>query len=170
MPVILNPESELGKEMAKWEKPYQFQRFPAMLYKAQKKANGKVASIDAYPDLNAGLNAQVYERACFAVDTFNMQNQRIAQNEYEERQLKNDGWKDSPTEAVAAIEAIEQSIGRAAAEANFVAQSMTQRAQAELQTANDATHEHVTDVPAPPKRPRGRPVKVKTVTVAEVLP
>lgn len=162
MPVILNPESELGKEMAKWEKPYQFQRFPAMLYKAQKKANGKVLAVDVHPNPGGGFrNAQEYERACFDVDSFNKQNQRIAQNEYEERQLKNDGWKDSPTDAVAAFEAIEQEIGRAAAEANYSARTMGSKAQTELQATNDATHEHVTDVPVPVKRPRGRPAKAK---------
>lgn len=168
MPVIVNPESELGKEMAKWERPYQFQRFPAMLYKAQKKANGKIASIDVYPDLNAALTSQAYERACFAVDTFNKQNQRIVQTEYEERNAKNDGWKDSPKEAVDALEALEQAIGNAAAEANFVVQRMSAQAKNELQAANDATSDHVVDVPAPPKRPRGRPVKPKAAVVAEL--
>lgn len=139
-----------------------FERFPAMLYKAQKKSNGKVVVIDGEPDLNhfSGLTASDdYSRALFAVTAFNKQNQRIVQNKDEEKRAHDEGWRDTPQEALSFYERLEEEIGRAAAETNFAVQAMSAKAREEHRAATDATHEHVTDV-IPPKRKRGRPAKV----------
>jgi hypothetical protein len=142
--------------------PVGFEPFPAMLYKAQKKENGKVLVIAGEPSPNQFLNAAEYERAVLATTSFNTQNQRIVKNQAEKDRAVSEGWRDSPQEALEFFERLEEEMGRAAAETNFAVQRMSSQARAEHQAATDATHEHLADVPIPPKRKRGRPARVKS--------
>lgn len=141
--------------------PIGFEPFPAMLYKAQKKANGKVLVVDGEPLPSAMMSDREYERACLEVTRFNTQNQRIVKSQDEKDRAHREGWRDTPQDAIALFEQYEEDMGRAAAETNFKVQSMSAGAKAEHQAATDATHEHVPDLPSPPKQKRGRPAKVQ---------
>lgn len=164
MPVVISPDSELGKELAKWEqtvtkyvpdgeapgRPYQYRPYPRMLYRAVKKSNGKVVCVDnplAYDTEREQLEAERVSKQC----------QRIVQSDVEERNAMNEGWRESPTEALSAHEQHEQNIGQAAAELEFSAQRMSAKARAEIKAAHADTSDHVVDVK--PKRKYNRKTK-----------
>lgn len=157
MGVVVTPESELGKEMAKWEKPYRFQMFPKMVYRAAKDRTGKTCSIKGDPAPWGYADPAQFQRDCDEVAQWNKSNQRIVQNEDEERAALNDGWRPTPVEALEAFEAREQAIGNAAAERAFRDRSMSEKAQREAASADAEAFEHLPEIPRTPTR--GRPRK-----------
>lgn len=152
MPVVLNPESEIAKELAKWEKPYRFEPFPAMVYKAFMRDNGQVMCGDN-PLMHGGAIASLEAEA------FTKQCQRIVRSEGELSRAWDEGWRTTPGAALEHYEQLQQSIAQAAAEAAFAIQRMTALAQAEYKAAELQTSEHVVDVV---KAKRGRPAKAVT--------
>lgn len=174
--VVINPASELGKELLKWEQhqthlvprgkspgnPYVFRMFPKMVYRATER-QGKAICIEPMPAPYDFDKPDQFERACLAVETFNRSNQKIVGDESELAVAKNDGWRDSPTDAIAALLDRKRAIADAAAEVAFHAQRMSEQARAELSAADASTDEHVVDVT--PQRKRGRPVVKKTHAV-----
>ena len=104
----------MDREMAKWNKPYVFVPFPRMLYKGTLKSNG---------------STQVDER--------------IVGSEGEEREAMSEGWSGSTTGATARVEAVQQDIAQAAAEANASATKLSWKAQRERKGREAATASHV---------------------------
>lgn len=160
MPVVINPESEYAKELAKFEQhqtkicgdnppgnPYRFRPYPKMLYKAVKLPSGKVVCMPGepnpafYPDVNqfnfAMAQHQAIEQSCY----------KTVHSDDEERTAKHDGWRESPKEAIEHFEALERDIAKAAAERAFSDQRMSEKARAEAKAADEATDDHVPDVP-----------------------
>jgi hypothetical protein len=162
MPMIIQPESELGKELAKWDKPYIYRPFPKMLYRAQK-INGKAICLMGEPSPWGYRDAAEHQQAILHAEAITKSNQMIVQSEDEMKKARESGWRESPDEALAHLEALEQDIGRAAAEANFGARRMGELARREHQAATDSTHEHVVDVK--PKRKYTRKSKAAPVAV-----
>lgn len=152
MPVVINPESELGKEMAKWEKPYQYRPFPKMLYRAQKRSNGKVMCMAPAPSPFGWRDANEYNAAINEAESFTASCQRIVHDESEMRIAKGQGWCEGPDAAIAQFEREEQALGNAAAETAFAVQGMTDKAKRELREVDGLTHEHVTDVTGKTKK------------------
>ena len=152
MAVIISPESELGKELQRWETPKRqggmnangYEPFPKMVYKAIERQGRAI--VNDPTDESVGAQCQ-----------------HTAMNEAEYERLKRQGWSDHPLEALEAWEAERQRWANEAANANYHAQRMTQNAQREYQAAQDATAEHVVDV-QPRKKP-GRKPKIQPVTV-----
>lgn len=150
--VVISPESELGKELAKWETPKRhggmgpngYERYPKMLYKATER-QGRAIVNDPWDE---SISA-----AC----------QYTVQNESEHLRLKSQGWSDTPLEALDAWEAERKRWADEAANAAHHAARMSEPAQREYRQADEATHEHVVDV-QPRKRPGPKP-KTKPVTV-----
>lgn len=135
MPVVITPESALGREMAKWEKPYHFEPFPQMLYRAIRRPDGVVV-------------CDAESRACI----------HVVQSEAELSRAVEAGWRLSPPDALAFFESRERSKADAAAHRAYEDRNMGDAARAEAQAADDATHEHVAEVPEQ-RRQRGRPRK-----------
>jgi hypothetical protein len=142
MPVIITPESELGTEMAKWNKPYKFEPFPQMLYRAQRRNDGVVLVID--------LTDETFSRSCW----------QTVNNEAERQNALEGGWRESPAEALAFFESRARDVADEAARRAAADQRMSEKAQQEAATAEAATPEHVPAVPEAPRR-RGRPPKIK---------
>ncbi len=138
MPVVISAESEYGKELAKWNKPYRFEPFPQMLYKAKKRDDGVVVVGD-------GEN-EILARECYL----------IVQSEGERQRAFEAGWREKPDEALALFEAKERHIADTAAHRAYEDRNMSEPAQAEAVAADAATIEHVPEVPEAPRR-RGRP-------------
>src|SRR5580765_8102116 len=158
MPMIIPVESAWGKELAKWNTPRNryvedsqgepmrddqglpfkgmgangFEMYPRMLYKAQKNALGKVLCRDVPPLPAAYLDERQYVAACLAVEAFNRTCECKVENEDAYRQKQREGWCDTPQDALAAHERLEQATGNAAAEANYAAKRLSQKAQDEL--------------------------------------
>jgi len=155
MGIVISPESELGRELARWEQhrtkyvgdeqqpgnPYAFRPYPRMVYQARSHPSGQTRCLTPMPQTFDYVTMDQYERALLHADT----------------QARDEGWRDTPAEALQHHEALERAIGDAAAKAAFSAQRMSSKAQRELQAADEATHEHVVDVK--PARKRGRPAK-----------
>ena len=145
MGVVISPESALGQEMAKWEKPYRYEAFPKMLYRAIERQGRGVVS-DPYDEAVA--------TAC----------QKVVQNESEMRLAQGQGWCEGPDLALEAWERQQVAYGDEAANTAYHVARMSEPAQREYREASDQTHEHVVDV-QPVKR-RGRPPKVKPVSIS----
>ena len=174
--LVHNPASAYSKEMWQWnhttrethpldesirgKRPAEWQEFPKMLYRAQKDANGKHFVCVPAPDPYGYPDAARYARAVEEAEYRTRQCQRIVKSQSEQDAAARDGWHTTQQGAIDALDALEVAIANAAAEAQWGAQRMSERAQKELETAEEAAGpEHAPDVPAP--RRRGRPKKVQ---------
>ena len=79
MPIVITPESEMGKELAKWNKPYHYEPFPQMLYRARKRPDGVVTLLDA--------TGEEYDKGCYR--TVNDEHERQMALELQRRRVPN---------------------------------------------------------------------------------
>jgi len=159
MGIVRTGESAYDLEMAKWDTPKRnggygpdgFEEYPRMLHKAHRRENGKVE----YMDLNAiyAIDPAIQAKA----DAFNRSCQKSVKNEAEYLRAKAEGWCDSPEDALAYHEKLQQDIATAAAEAAHGVRGMSEQAREEFAAADANTEHPLTDVP---KKRRGRPAKV----------
>lgn len=172
MPVEYGRESAHAKEMAKWEafptdlvskpgRPYVYQPYPKMLYRALKWTDGKPHCLAPPLPAFGWTSGEALARAQSDAEAFTNACQMTVRDETEHRLAKGQGWSDHPHEAMELYEKEQQALGNAAAEAIAASKRMTGKAEAEFQAVQDATHEHVADVAAP-KRSPGRPKAVAT--------
>lgn len=169
--IVINPHSELGKELRKWEQhythmvppgthpgnPYVFRAFPKMLYKAQRSRAGQLVCFLPTPSPFGYDKADQYQMALHEKETFDKACQRIVKDEGEELLARGQGWCETIPAALEQAEREQRAIADAAAEAAHAALRMTDKAKRELADADASTHEHVTDVK--PAKKRGRPAK-----------
>lgn len=150
MGLIITPESELGKELAKWNKPYVYVPFPRMLYKARKRPDGIVSASETEDRIFGGNpgTAEAFSVGC----------QRIVRSEDEEEKAKAEGWRESPDEAMAYHESLERDIADAAAHRAYLDRNMGEKAKREAEAVDAAGMEHAPEIPEAPRR-RGRPRK-----------
>jgi len=198
MSIHIPVESAHGRELAQWNTPRNrfivdsngdeildasgqripgkgaigIERFPLMVYKAQKNALGKVLCLDVQPLAECYPTERAFDLACLAVETFNRRCYLIVNDEHELQHALKAGWSETAQGALDKHEALEQDIANAAAEANWAAKRLSPRAQAELAAAGAETHQHVTDVVGVPRsarrgRPPGRGAKKARRVVAE---
>lgn len=145
MPIVINPDSELGRELAKWDAPRPRTEYPKMLYRAGT-LNGKTLCMAPPPSPFGWRDQAEYQSAINQAEAFTASCQRMVADESAERIAKGQGWANSPGEALAVAEKEARALGDAAAEANYAAKRMSESAQRELDEANSLTHEHVADV------------------------
>lgn len=173
--VQINPHSELGKELRKWEQhhseltprgthpgnPYVYREYPKMLYKAERHPETGQPTCQAarpnpwafvhIPDREA--RAQFYDEACQQAERWSKEHQKIVHDEAGERLAKGQGWAKTPAAALEQFEQEQQAIAEAAANTAYLAQRMSEQARAELKAADAETDQHVVDV-QPTKRGR----------------
>ena len=116
MAVVRSGETDMDREMAKWEKPYKYEPFPKMLYRGVLRSDG--------------------------VHDFET---TIVENERHMSEMVNKGWVQSPADAKAVVDAQESMIAEAAAENAAAAQKMSAKARKELAMREAATHRHITE-------------------------
>ncbi len=116
MAVVRSGETEMDREMLKWNKPYKYEPFPRMVYRGMLRSDG-VHDVE----------------------------HRIADNERQYDEFRKDGWVDSPDHAKRGVEAQEAMIAEAAAENAHAAQKMSAKARKELAMREASTHRHVTE-------------------------
>lgn len=139
MPVVILPESQLGIELAKWNKPYVYKPYPKMVYRAQQRPDGRV-SVGEGSDSQCGGqpgSAEAFTRTC----------QHIVSSEGEHREMSARGWSDTPQEALARHEELERMVADAAAHRAHDDRNMGARAKVEADEAEAATAVHVAEVP-----------------------
>src|SRR5215471_4003255 len=151
MPVVISDDSELGKELKRWDTPRSQggmrpdtpQMYPFMLYRAWER-HGKVMCMDALPMF--GLTPAELSAAQIEVETFNKSCQLVVRSESEHAIAKGQGWHDSAKAAVEAYHKQLDEIGNLAAKRAFSDQFMGLKAQEEIRAVEQETHEHVLDV------------------------
>ena len=189
MPMVITPDSALGRELWKWDhttlevhpsdedkpaheqlrglRPVSFQKFDMMLYKAQPHPISKqMRCMDVEPNMIDFSDINAYQRAVNQINLFNRTCSCIVKNEDELRRKKNDGWSESITAAMEAVEARDKSVADEAARRHFKDQGMSEAARAEADAADRSTAAHVLDVVGSSKKTRGRPAKSHAVTAS----
>lgn len=173
MGIVRTGLSAYDKELQKWEQfptytaegvapagnPYVYRPYPAMLYKAFKRANGQYKCMDTEP-LNLALyagNVAAMLAAEAQQEAFNRSCYVTVQSEAEKDAKWAQGWRESPKAALEYAEALEQEIAQAAAEVNFGVARMSEQARKEHADADAATSEHVVDIVGSGAKKRGRP-------------
>lgn len=125
-----SPDSHYAKEMRKWEKPYRFEKFPQMVYKARKPDSG-------------GPYIVVDPRN----ETWSTANQLTVGNEQELEKAIREGWRESPQGAIDYALSLDKAIADAAAERHAADRKMSEAAQAEAREADEATADHLPEIP-----------------------
>lgn len=138
MGLVITSESELGREMAKWNKPYVFAEFPQRLSRASRAADGVVN----YEEIDV-------------------------RDEHERRNMQSRGFVIGRDVALAALEKSEDVISDLTAERHAGDRKMSPMAQREARAADQATDRMVPEVPRTPVK-RGRPKKAASVAAAGV--
>lgn len=192
MAVLVNPESEDVKEQAKWEmfpskwtvgglrpgNPHRGAQappddkgswrsadwqYPAMLFKAQRiPGNGKWATSMQTPPFFGFRDENEWTRASEQANYFKTQCQMVVKSDAERARAHEDGWRDTPQEAVEYANELDKLIGNEAAERAYRDRNMSEKAQAEVAQAEAAHFPHLASVPeAPIKRRPRRPRKAQ---------
>lgn len=149
MGVIIPPESDLGKELQRWdtpkreggEAPNEKLDYPAMVYMAFRYSNGKVMC--GHPGASTGDDPEA--------NAFNNKCQFTVANRDEHEKMRRAGWSDSPDDAVALFEKNARGEADAAAEEQYRVNRMSGKAQEEFSRAQDDAEFHDADPAAPPK-------------------
>ncbi len=94
---------------------------------------------------------------------FVVEHYQEAASEVDARNLQSRGYHLGREAAEQAVVGYEQAMAVAAAERAFQEQRMTDKARAEAQIADDATAQHLAEVPETPIRKRGRPAKTEQI-------
>jgi hypothetical protein len=164
MPIIITPDSDLGKEQARWNRPKnQFDEFgvpgmnavgyvpyPKMVYKAATLPNGK--------DVCGQDEWEIPGPPGQPPQTMKVRTTLTVNDEREHKVALSNGYHPTPGQALKALE----ETANAAAYLAHDNRRMSAAAKAELQAANDeAGLDHVLDVEV--KRRPGRPKKVESV-------
>lgn len=167
--IVLTPGSEYQKILLKFEQfpwtriaqgmqpgnPYVKREFPKMLYKAHH-YQGQVRCMAAPPNVGLFLSQTELLRAEEEARRFTESCQRIVQDEREFTRAMEEGWRESPQEAVEFVQARDRAISDAAAHRAYEDRNMSEAAQREIAEAEATIDGHVAEVPV--KR-RGRPRK-----------
>lgn len=190
MGIVVSPDSELGRELARWNTPRNrpvtdsngepvrnsdgsllmgmncvgYEPYPKMLFMARLLPNGKPSVGEVPPIPMFCATPQEYEQKCLWAESFTRQCQKTVHSEQEERLCLGQGWSLTQDGALARHEEQQQEYAELAAKAAYAARAMTTKAQAELAAADKATHEHVMDVVGSSAKTRGQTEKIKPVT------
>lgn len=155
-------DSALGKEAAKWEKPYKYEHFPLMMFRAQRiPGNGKLACSLSAPSRFGFARDEDWLMARQAAEAFTSECQRTVNDERERKQLvdSGEGWCDTPQEAIAWQENLVKIMGDEAAARVARDQGMSEAARAEADKFERENFGHQPVIPEKPKRKYVRKVK-----------
>lgn len=170
----INPSGNEAKELSKWEQfpksyttvhgvgnPYVYRPYPKMLYKAGH-FKGKVVCGANEPNASEYSNLGGYHADAAQAKMFNESCQKIVQNDIEHSRAMEDGWRESPAEAVNHALAVDKSIADHAAMRNYEDRNMSEMAKREIQAASDAVGgEHLPEIERKPIRKGGWPKGMK---------
>ena len=142
---LISTDSEEGKEYLKHERKPNYNpnapenQYPRMLYQAHKRPDGVVSVNEVSDGPFGGVMG--------AADAFNRTCQRIVKGPQEEQSALEGGWHRTQQDALESFERKERLRGDAAAHRAHEDRNMSEPAKAEAKAAEDATPEHVAEVP-----------------------
>jgi hypothetical protein len=147
--VRINPETELGKELAKWNKPYRYEAYPKMLYKAERRPDGVVKCVET--------EDRFFNDKPGAAEAWSTANMKEAKSEDEHMKLLGQGWVEGgPLKAVEAFNARYNATAKEAAHRAHDDRNMSEKAQESIKAAEADSFDHVPEIPAEPIKRRGR--------------
>lgn len=130
-------------ERRKWEsgygpwgmgaKPYKYEEYPKIMYKARKNPAGQTTVIETRDHLFGQGGA-----ALGAADNWSRGNYTKVNDADEERRHFGLGWRTTQAEAIQLFEAEEDAVSTAAAERHFAVRTMSEKAQREVAAAEEA--------------------------------
>ena len=157
-----SPSTDYGKELAKHEQhhtrftndevppgnPYVYREYPRMVYKAvQHPKTGQMFCMAIDPSPMMFSFPQEYQNACAATAMLNRQCYRVVQDDTEFRIAKNDGWHESPGQALSGHEEDHwKTVVEDTAKRHFSDRRMSPEAQAEAAAVDASTEHQVPDV------------------------
>ena len=171
--IVVVPGSNYAKVMEKFEQfpskygsnpgnPYTYRPFPKMVYRAEV-WQGKPVCMAAPPDPMAFPNPNDFHRAEESSRRFSERCQRIVKDESEYQIAMENGFRESPGEAVEYLEARQRAESNAAAERNYADRNMSEKAKVEateeVKRIFSEEGRHAGEVPEKPRKRRGRPPK-----------
>lgn len=142
------------QEMERWNKPYTFQEFPRMVYRARKRPDGVVTvfeTVDARC-LEPGENP-----APGKAEQWSRGNYMEAKDATEFQKAMESGWRPDPQAALEFFHAREQSIADAAAHRHYEDRNMSERAKAEAAAIEGESSEHLPEIPEARRKPGPKP-------------
>jgi hypothetical protein len=139
MGVMWSQDSEYARERRRWEsqhtefgpgeRPYTYQEFPLMMYRAVRSSSGGAPTLEHY----------------------------VVENEQQERNMLSRGFVRGPENAVAALEERERGLAQAAAERAYQDKRMSEKAQQEAAAVDESTISHLGSIPETPIHKKGWP-------------
>ncbi len=174
MPIVRTGESAYDKELARWDRPRNqfvlneqgqreygmnavgFEKYPQTVYMAYRaEHHGGKAMCRDISDLYTSDPVKQAQAIAFTAKC-----ERVVRNEDEYQKAIKEGWRDTQEQALERLEAFHQDMAKAAAEAAYSVQRMSQKARDEYDAHDANTEAPATDVPAPKKAPRMKRVAV----------
>lgn len=170
---LVNPESPETKEMVKWEqfpskwtlgvapgRPYQYRPFPAMLYRAQRippnhVGAGKIAVSCQEPEYYGFRDQNEWDRARESAARFTTSCQRVVEDESQKSRAMEDGWRETPQEAIAHAEARERVVSNETHSRQSADSNMGEKARAEAERFESETFGHQPTIPEKPRSRKG---------------
>jgi len=128
MGIVRTGETDYEKELAKWEKPYRYERFPAMLYKAIKG-----------PETNGGIVVLSFE------GQHDQRTSKKVNNEREEAEALANGWHKDPQAAYNAMAKRDEQHADDATVVAYEASKMGTKAKREYKKRSAATDKHLVE-------------------------
>ena len=139
------PGTPYAREMARWNKPYHYQPYPKMLYKAERR-NGKIACMEAPPDRYNFADDRSFMRAEEAARVFTERCQLIVNNETEYARAMESGYRETPQDAIEHANAREDAFSKEVAHRNHDDRNLSERAKAEITAAELEAGQPVAEV------------------------
>ena len=135
-------------------------RFPRMLYKAQQApGSGKWLVGDEVPRRMAGENENDWQRRVDEVHRFAESCQLVVKDEVEYSRAHEQGWRDSPGDALAFHDSRAKEVSLEAALSEHRDRNMSEAARAEATAIRSEHFGHLPEIPEQPRKRRGRPPK-----------
>jgi hypothetical protein len=145
--ILVTPGSAHQVYMAKFEQlphskwafgnpgnPYVFRRWPAMMFHAERR-NGQIKCMDTEPQRYEFQHEANYLQAIEGARHFTAKCIRTVAGQEEWARAMNDGWRDSPDDAIKACEERENVKSTVIAHGNYEDRNMSERALAEKDAA-----------------------------------
>lgn len=166
--IVITPGTRYANEMMKFEQfpgkygnnpgnPYVKREYPKMLYRARRlNGGGAPVSIAAQPNPNQFASTDEATRMAELVRVFNEENTLTVENESQRQRAMENGWRESPGEAVEAFHAKEKAISNSAAERNYDDRNLGELAKREADAASKAAAAEGKHLPEVPEQPRAK--------------
>lgn len=128
------PGTPYAREMAKWNKPYRYQPYPKMLYKAER-FRGTLACQASEPQPWEYRDERSFKMAIDEIRHFNAKCQMTVNDERERAKALEMGWRESPDEALKFAHGREDNFSTDVAHRLYEDRNMSEAAKAEMAAA-----------------------------------